>query len=218
MQKTKANLILIVPLMLIAGVVYGILGPSQANAVTIVPSGNKVYPPGTCFVLVQGSSQKVGPCNKVAKGIITNTQLKKLEPKKCYSISAGLSSQNVAETNCDGKGQTGAEVKGSDGCSSTDPNFSPDPALCGDSTCDTVDNCNLTKKYLNPIINKLLAPLALLAVIVGVIWGSIEYTTSGGDPQRVASAKGHIQKALIALLAFIFLYAFLQWLLPGGLI
>ena len=94
-----------------------------------------------------------------------------------------------------------------------------DPALCSACNKDGQpdQDCNLTKKYLNPIINKFLAPLAILAVIIGIIWGSIEFATSAGDAQKAASGKGKIQKALIGLLAFIFLYAFLSWLMPGGL-
>jgi hypothetical protein len=62
-----------------------------------------------------------------------------------------------------------------------------------------------------------LAPLAIIAVIIGVLWGAIRYITSGGDAQKVAEGKDKIQKALLGLLAFIFLYALLNWLLPGGL-
>jgi hypothetical protein len=94
-----------------------------------------------------------------------------------------------------------------------------DPATNFDSSpCTDPSNCNIVTDYVNPFINKFLAPMAILAVIIGVIWGSVEYTTSGGDPQRVASAKAHIQKALIGLVSFMFLYALLNWLMPGGLI
>jgi hypothetical protein len=92
-----------------------------------------------------------------------------------------------------------------------------DPTLCAPK-CQNSSDCNITKKYINPFINKFLAPLALLSVIIGIIWGSIEYSTAAGDPKKVAIAKGKIQKALTALVAFMFLWAFLQWLLPGGLI
>lgn len=96
-------------------------------------------------------------------------------------------------------------------------NGTQDQALCAPK-CQNSSDCNLTKKYINPFINKFLAPMAILAVIIGIIWGSIEFATSAGDAQRAASGKGKIQNALIGLIAFIFLYAFLNWLLPGGLI
>ena len=92
-----------------------------------------------------------------------------------------------------------------------------DEALCAPK-CQQSSDCNLTTTYINPFINKFLAPFAILAVIIGIIWGGIEFSTAGGDAQKVASAKGKIQKALIALVAFMFLWAFLEWLIPGGLI
>lgn len=175
------------------------------------------YAKGTCFVKVQGQKEKIGPCQKVAKGVIPASKLKHLDRSKCYAISAGLSSQSIVPTNCDGKGKAGTVVTGTDGCA---PNgqFEADPAVCGNSQCKDAEHCDLTTKYVNPIINKFLAPLAILAVIIGIIWGSIQYTTSGGDSQKVAEAKGKIQKALLALVVFIFLYALLNWLMPGGLL
>lgn len=71
-------------------------------------------------------------------------------------------------------------------------------------------------KYVNPTIQLLSAAVGLVAV-VAIIIGAIEYITSGGDPQRAASGRNHITNALLGLFAFAFLYAFLQFLLPGGL-
>lgn len=98
----------------------------------------------------------------------------------------------------------------------TQDGIESDPALCG-APCKDANSCSLTAKYINPIINKFLVPLAIIAVIIGIIWGAITYITSGGDPQRVALGKNRITKALLGLLAFIFLYAMLNWLIPGGL-
>lgn len=70
--------------------------------------------------------------------------------------------------------------------------------------------------YINPLV-KFLAALAGLAVVVSVIIGGIQYQTAGGDSGKVAKAKGHIYQAFIALFAFLFLIAFLEWLLPGGI-
>lgn len=102
-------------------------------------------------------------------------------------------------------------------CDKSSPGFQPDSALCSQQ-CSSASNCDLIKKYVNPIINKFLAPMAVLAVIIGLIWGGIQYSTSGGDSQKVATAKGRIQKSLLALVAFILLYTFLNWLIPGGLV
>lgn len=101
---------------------------------------------------------------------------------------------------------------GSESCSAG----TQDPALCS-SACEASSDCNLVKTYVNPFINKFLSPLAILAVIIGIIWGAIEFATAGGDSQKVASGKGKIQRALFGLAAYLFLWAFLSWILPGGL-
>ena len=75
----------------------------------------------------------------------------------------------------------------------------------------------------NPIIRDLESLINFLSIGVGVvvitviIIGGIQYMTAGGNPQAVSAAKSRIINALIALVAFIFTFAFLQWLVPGGI-
>jgi hypothetical protein len=86
-----------------------------------------------------------------------------------------------------------------------------DPAIkCSQNNCDFVG------KYVNPAINLLSIAFGLIAVI-SIIMGGIQYTVSGGDPQKVTSAKQRIAKTIVAVLAYFVLYAFLQFLVPGGL-
>lgn len=83
------------------------------------------------------------------------------------------------------------------------------------SDCNT-SGCDLVGKYINPAI-------ALLSILVGVvsvtsiIVAGIQYSTSGGDPQKVSAAKKRIAMTVFGLLAYTFLFAFLQFLVPGGL-
>lgn len=70
--------------------------------------------------------------------------------------------------------------------------------------------------YLQDGIN-LLTALAGLAITASVIIGGIQYSTSGGNPQASAAAKKRIGDAILALLALVFLYTFLQWIVPGGI-
>lgn len=72
-------------------------------------------------------------------------------------------------------------------------------------------------KYLNPLI-ALLAGIVGVIVVIGIVFGAIEFITSNGDPQRAASGKKRITSALLALGVFLLLYAFLQFLVPGGLL
>lgn len=55
-------------------------------------------------------------------------------------------------------------------------------------------------------------------VIIGmIIIGGIQYSTAGGNPQATSKAKEKITNAIFSLVVMIFLYPFLQWLVPGGI-
>jgi hypothetical protein len=89
-------------------------------------------------------------------------------------------------------------------------------ADCADSaaTCDN-NSCDLIRKYVNPFINVFSVIFGLVAVI-SLILGGINYTTSEGDPQKTSRAKSRIANTIFAILGYIFLYSFLQFIVPGG--
>ena len=86
-----------------------------------------------------------------------------------------------------------------------------------DGDCDTLNECDLFSKYINPSINFLSAFVGV-AVVISLIIGGIQYGSSAGDPQKVTAAKNRIRNAIIALVLFIFLYMLLNFLVPGGLL
>jgi hypothetical protein len=92
-----------------------------------------------------------------------------------------------------------------------------DSKSCEDAaiTCSK-SNCDLVNKYLNPIIEAMAAIFGTIAVI-SIIVGGIQYSSSQGDPQKVSNAKKRIINTIIAIFAFLFLYSFLQFLIPGGI-
>jgi hypothetical protein len=73
----------------------------------------------------------------------------------------------------------------------------------------------LFTKYIDPVIQLFSAAVGL-AVVIAVIIGGIEYTSSAGDPQRSAAGQKHITNALLGLFAYALFYVFLQFLIPGG--
>ncbi len=85
---------------------------------------------------------------------------------------------------------------------------------CNDATLSTT-NCGIVR-YLQIFINALSGLVGIVIVIMMII-GGIEYSAAGNDPQRVSAARSKISNALLALLVFIFMYAFLQWVVPGGI-
>jgi hypothetical protein len=56
-----------------------------------------------------------------------------------------------------------------------------------------------------------------VVVVAMIIIAGIQYTASRDNPQAVQAAKSKIVNAIIALIAFTFIYTFLQWIVPGGI-
>lgn len=84
-------------------------------------------------------------------------------------------------------------------------------------TCTGGDCSGLIKNYVNPFI-RLLSGLIGVIVAISLIWAGILYSSAGGDPGRVSAAKTRIYNSILALIAYLFLFAFLQWLIPGGIV
>ncbi len=81
---------------------------------------------------------------------------------------------------------------------------------------DPQKECNIVRQYLNPVINAL-GIIVVLAVVISIVIGGIQYTTSADQPGAVQAARQRIINAVLALLAFTFLWSFLQWIIPGGI-
>lgn len=75
----------------------------------------------------------------------------------------------------------------------------------------------IVTNYIKPAINFLSAGVGLIIISMVVI-GAIQYITSGGSPQAVADARKKIFNALLAFITFIFIYGFLNFIIPGGVI
>ena len=84
--------------------------------------------------------------------------------------------------------------------------------------CDAAgDPCSkFLDKYINPFILLLTAVVGVLAVI-SIIVAGIQYSSAGDDPSAVNRAKNRIFQTVIGLLAYLFLFAFLNYIVPGGL-
>ena len=72
-------------------------------------------------------------------------------------------------------------------------------------------------KYVNPLIT-MLSVLVGVVIVIAIIYGGIEYIMAEGDPQKAAAGRKRIINALFALAAFLLLYGFLQFIVPGGVL
>lgn len=90
---------------------------------------------------------------------------------------------------------------------------------CDGTTDQQLQDCLKNNSIIaraNEIINFLGAGVGVTVVIMIMI-GGIQYITAGSNPQTVAAAKKKITNAIIALVAFLLLFSFMQWLVPGGI-
>lgn len=84
--------------------------------------------------------------------------------------------------------------------------------------CESGDACNtFIDKYIEPFVTLLTVSIGIIAAISVVVAG-IQYASAGDDPGKVSKAKDRIWQTVIGLFAYIFLFAFLNYLIPGGLI
>lgn len=75
---------------------------------------------------------------------------------------------------------------------------------------------NVIVKDLNVFINVLAGLVGVVAVIM-IITGGVQYSLARNNPQTIAAARGRIANALLAVVALMFIWAFLNYLIPGGI-
>ncbi|MFA5004365.1 MAG: hypothetical protein WC498_03785 [Candidatus Saccharimonadales bacterium] len=142
-----------------------------------------------------------------------------LSAAACYDISAGLIATKIScsdklfdpgatqKAACEAQGGTWSNGK----CIPA-----PSGSTGGGGNCANLGHCDLISKYINPLI-QFLSALVGVAVVVSIVIGGIQYGSSAGDPQKASAAKNRIRNAILALVTFLFLYALLNFLVPGGL-
>ena len=82
-----------------------------------------------------------------------------------------------------------------------------------------IKNClnhNKIIQDLQTIVDFLSAAVALV-VIGSLIFGGIQYSLAGDQAEMVTKAKKRITNSAVAMAAFLLMFAFIQWLIPGGI-
>jgi hypothetical protein len=111
------------------------------------------------------------------------------------------------------------QLENSPASTSTSTSTNTDDNCKNTTTSDALKKCiqtNSITKDLLLVVNVLSAGVGVI-VIGMIIFGGIQYSIAGDNSQATGAAKQRILNALIALLAYLFIFAFLQWLIPGGL-
>lgn len=68
---------------------------------------------------------------------------------------------------------------------------------------------------LNLVVDILSIGIGIVGVI-GIIVVGIQYLTAGGNEQQTAKARRRMFEIVLGIVAYVVLYTFIQWLLPGG--
>lgn len=86
---------------------------------------------------------------------------------------------------------------------------------CNDTNINK-DNCAIIA-YLVDFI-RILSGLVGVVVVIMITVGGIQYSTARDNPQATAAAKDRITNAILALVFYLFIFAFLQYIVPGGVL
>lgn len=71
------------------------------------------------------------------------------------------------------------------------------------------------------ILNVILVTLSIGAGVLAtasIVFAGILYMTAGSNSSQVEKAKKMIQNTVIGIIAYIFMWTILEWLIPGGAI
>lgn len=125
---------------------------------------------------------------------------------KWYCQSKSVTQQGQGSVNPSAPGCSGSTCGGT--CGSGDTAYTP----VIDIGCRGQGNAIMDSLFG---IIRFLSDGVGLVVVGSIIVGGIQYSASRGDPQATALAINRIRSSLIALLIYIFAYAFLNYILPG---
>ena len=132
----------------------------------------------------------------------------------CYLqtlLHPGISAS--APTNCSNINYTAPGGNPGGGAGLSGPG-APVPSDCNAAVLNK-DNCGIIKWLL--LIIDTLSALVGVAVVLSIIFGGIKYSMATDDPAQIAAAKDRIKNGLIALVTFMAMFSFLQWVIPGGI-
>lgn len=93
---------------------------------------------------------------------------------------------------------------------------------CSDHQITNIIKCDPTGdgsvwNLLATVVNFLAVGVGVV-VLLGIIFGAFLYATSGGSADQAKRGIGYVRNAIIALLLFVFMYAIINFIIPGGLL
>ena len=78
------------------------------------------------------------------------------------------------------------------------------------------NNCGIVGYVVT--FTRVLSALVGVVVVIMIAVGGLQFSMARDNPQEVAAAKNRIKSAVLALAFYLFGFALLQWLVPGGIL
>lgn len=159
----------------------------------------------------QSSANDATSASKACKGVANPQDNSQPTCAQCHAKGADLSKGNLKLCVCYpqyyyGSALSNSELESCQACNK--------PGLSYDAQTRSCLTNNQVVKVLNMLVN-LLAGIAGITIIGVLILGGIRYSLAG-NPQAAANARKHIINGLIALVAFLLIWAGLHWLIVSG--
>jgi hypothetical protein len=84
-----------------------------------------------------------------------------------------------------------------------------------DNSTDKIENNGVWGLLLIGI--RILTAGVGIAAVGGIVYGSILYTSAGDNESQVKQAKEVIRNVVVGIIAYIAMYALLEFIIPGGI-
>lgn len=133
-------------------------------------------------------------------------------------MAAVYSTEASAQTQIEGSGGSSSGVNGTTGAEKTCGGVDTSIISCTEPGGEgsTIEQSGVWG-VLKLAIQILSVGVGVLAV-GGLLWGSILYASAGGGAEQTKKAKDIIKNVVIGLLLYIFMFAIVNFLVPGGIL
>lgn len=122
-----------------------------------------------------------------------------------------------ADKNCPIKNNKGVVVRTAPYCCGADSQGQPiETSIDFGCPNGAAAGANTTTSLLLTILNFLAVGVGI-AVVGGIVFGGLRYATADGNASNAQQGITFIVNSVIGLLLFIFMYAIINFLVPGGL-
>lgn len=208
MNKIKITHKYAVPLILLFALFVSIASLFMMNIVTVSAAA-----PG-CYQVVGSTTQETTTTTYTSVTCPNEDLARGVRSGQCYVAQVNVSSRGAVVGTYNNRSCDSFEV-GQNTTARPEETFTPAEVDCEEGEL-TRKNCGIIN-YLVITIN-FLSAVAVMAIVASVMIAGYQYMTARDNPGQVQAAKQRIIWAMVALGLFIFGYALLNFLVPGGVL